>query len=360
MALNEVAAGIGIAFAFRGEFALGGFVKDDVGPFTRTSDGIRRLGPVNRQLFIEETAAGAVHIKEPLTEERAHLFIRTVADGLALGWHECAVDHHRPHVVADGADIHGHLDAVTRTTGRADRNHVDAGELLHHVHIEVVAAGGKNHVLGVNGDGVALGIFSHHAFNLTVLVDKLLCRRGEQQRAALGLKGFNHGLWERTGARIDMPRQISLVTPGGLHFLPMHAVVVNPLDRVAGEINEGLHQRCIDAPVVISSHFIEGLNLRELDAFFLLHEGFRGKRTFHKVAGTARKGILLKHQSFEAALNGAHGRDCAARTSTDHNDVNVIGLVSCPRRSKSHGHCSRDQNLLHISFSLFNSYNSNI
>ena len=255
-------------------------------------------------------------------------------------------------MLSDGADFKRHVDAVARAARSADRNGVDAGVLLHHLGVEGVAARGQNDVLGVDGDRVTLLVLGDDARDLAVLEDQLFGRRLEKQLAALGLELLDHGLGQGACARIDVPGLVGLFTPGGLHFLPVHAVVPDPLDRFGGFIDEGLDERRVDGPVMVGGHVVEGLDLRELDARFLLHEGFGGKRAFHEVAGAAREGVLFEKEGLEAAFDGGKSCDGTARTGADHDEVDVVGLIGGVGRSKAHCNGGGKNDTLHNLFSF--------
>ena len=332
-ALDEITAGIGITLALRGNFLLGLFVEDNVGPFARAGDGVRGGRPVDRQFFVEEAVARGVDVEKTLTEEGAHFLVGAVADRFAFRRHEGPIHHHAAHVVAHGAHFKGHVDAVARAARRADRRHVDAREVLHHLGVEAVAAGRENDVLRVDRDLFAgLRILCDDARHLAVLRDELFTRSVQKKRAAFLLEELNHGLRERTGIRVNVPGLFSLVAPGGLDFLPLHAVVFDPLDRVAGEFDEGLDQGCVDAPVMVFGHGVEGVGGRPFHVLGLRVGRLHAETPFHEEARAAREGVLFNHDGLQTAFDGGNGGDRAARTGADHHDVGVVGLVGPGRK----------------------------
>ena len=124
-----------------------------------------------------------------------------------------------------------------------------------------------------------------------------------------------------------MPGEDVVVAPGGLHFLPVHAVIPHPLNHVGRIVDEGLHEGRIHAPVMIGGHAVEGFGLRELHALFLLHEAFRSEGAFHEVARAARKGVLFKHDGLEAAFNGFNRGNRTAGTGAHDDEVGREVLV---------------------------------
>ena len=152
--------------------------------------------------------------------------------------------------------------------------------------------------------------------------------------------------------RVDVPGQVLVACPDGLHFLPMHTMIPDPLNGLRGFFNEALHQRSIDAPVVVFAHPVEFLKLRQLHAGLLLHEGFNSEGAFHEVAGAARKGILFQKNRLQTGFLSARGSNRTARAGTDHNHISIEHAVchcrDCHRHSEG-GNGNGTNEFLHIS-----------
>ena len=131
----------------------------------------------------------------------------------------------------------------------------------------------------------------------------------------------------------------------------MHTVIPDPLNGLRRFVDEALHKRRVDAPVMVFTHAVEFFELGELHARLLLHEGLNGKRAFHVVAGAARKGVLFEKHGLEAGFLSACCCNGTAGAAAHHHDIGIDHAIGHSRARHANGrHQSRQlNNLFHLS-----------
>ena len=243
-----------------------------------------------------------------------------------------------------GARIPSHVDAVARLASL--RETVHAGEahiLLHHFRISTETARRNDDGARLDGDLVAVVVFSHDAHDLAVLLNEAL--RGGFKKELLA--HFGVFLLEeidpaRAASFVNVPR-IKAARIVRIQLFKLHSVALHPVDSRSRLFKEGTHHARVPAPVAVVHDHLEGLILREVVVPVALHGTFNRHDAFGEIAGTADGRLLFKGDDLRTRFRRSQSRSRTGRTGTDHDDVRRHGDVFSHRDVHGEGQSACDR-----------------
>ena len=308
----------------------------------RAADAFQRITckrPIEHDRFVAEAAALRIKPQVRLLGGSRHVVRGTDS----LGPRTIRRLHFG--AVFAGARIPSHVDAVARLAGLRETVHAgEAHVLLHHLRIGTEAARCNDDGSRLDGDLVAVVVFSHDAHDLAVLLNEALRGRFEKEL----LPHFRVLLLEEvdpTGAApfINVPR-IKAARIVRIELFKLHAVALHPVDGGRRLFKEGTHHARISAPVAVVHDHLEGLVFREVVVPVALHGTFDCHDAFGEIAGAADGRLLFKGDDLRARFRRRQSRGRTGRTGTDHDDVGRHGDVFGHRdvHREGQGTCDRE------------------
>ena len=204
---------------------------------------------------------------------------------------------------------------------------MEAQILFAHFLVGEEAARGDDRRLRANRDLVARLVRRFNADDAAVFFNELLAPGFREELLA----GFLVLLLEevdpaRAAAFIDVPG-VEAVRIVREELFELHAVLLHPVDRVGGALDESAHHAGVAAPVAVVHDLHERFVLREAVVPVLLHLGLDSEDAFAELARAAGEGLLFERDDVEALFGCRPRCRRAGGACADHDDVGRERLV---------------------------------